>query len=68
MELKQVVIQILLPDIIQILQQPQSVRLVHILITYMVMLYSKEDTEKQYNNMYMITGEPDYQEKTINPF
>ncbi|MDO4801439.1 MAG: hypothetical protein Q4A15_04670 [Prevotellaceae bacterium] len=22
-------------------------------------------TEKQYNNIYMVTGEPDYQEKTV---
>lgn len=22
-------------------------------------------TEKQYNNMYILTGEPDYQEKTV---
>ena len=23
-------------------------------------------TEKQYNNIYMVTGEPDYQEKTVS--
>ena len=22
-------------------------------------------TEKQYNNIYMVSGEPDYQEKTV---
>ena len=22
-------------------------------------------TERQYNNIYMVTGEPDYQEKTV---
>lgn len=32
---------------------------------FMRVVQNRKASEKQYNNIYMVTGEPDYQEKTV---
>ena len=32
---------------------------------YMRIVQNRKASEKQYNNIYMVTGEADYQEKTV---